>query len=66
MQGDELWARSYAQYIATKSGSAALMRELNEVRNGTNDYRFAQWDDADFKPISAAMDVLFKGLGWLK
>jgi SPP1 gp7 family putative phage head morphogenesis protein len=63
----ELWARSYAQYIATRSGDPLLGEQLDAIRNNPkNPYRFQQWSDEDFKPIADAIDVMFANLGWRK
>lgn len=58
----ELWARSYAQYIATKSSNQILKGELN-VR--INDLLAKQWKPDDFTEIEEAFDRLFEKLGWL-
>ncbi|MGE0444833.1 MAG: hypothetical protein AB7P99_06350 [Vicinamibacterales bacterium] len=58
----ELWARSYAQYIATRSGNALLLADLNRVRSSA--IYPQQWTDADFEPIGRAMDRMFADLGW--
>jgi SPP1 gp7 family putative phage head morphogenesis protein len=61
----ELWARSYAQYIARKSGDPAMREELAEMlraRAGLNLY--ALWEDEEFAPIMKEMDDLFRSLGW--
>lgn len=59
----ELWARAYAQYIATKSGDPLLVAQLQKIRSGPQPWR--QWSDEDFKPISSAIDDLFKKKGWI-
>ena len=68
LRTDELWARSYAQYIAVRSGDAGMMAELRTEQ--AEQRRMAvpittQWQDADFVPIARAMDALFSALGWL-
>lgn len=60
---EELWARSYAQYIATRSQDPALRAQLDKIRAGGQPWR--QWSDEDFAPVAAAIDALFKGKGWL-
>ncbi|HLP01682.1 MAG TPA: hypothetical protein VK163_06625 [Opitutaceae bacterium] len=60
----ELWARAYAQYIATRSGNAMLAGQLDKVRGGMQPWR--QWSDADFKPIAEAIDAFFREKGWIK
>lgn len=58
----EIWARSYAQYIAQKSGDPKMQQQLDIIRGST---QFLQWSDADFAPIAAAIDHVFKDKGWL-
>ena len=63
----EMWARSYAQYIATKSQNPTLLKQLDSIR--TNDYpnaihNLSQWHDKDFEPIASKIDQLFLMLGW--
>ncbi len=60
----ELWARAYAQYVATRSGDATLLAQLDKARGGLQPWR--QWSDADFKPIAEAIDALFREKGWIK
>ena len=59
----ELWARSYAQFIAMKSKDPVLLSELNAARSSTQSWR--QWTDQDFRPIMKAIEKLFKQKGWL-
>jgi len=64
LSSKEVWARSYAQYITTRSGSAKLGNQLTFNRGfGT---KGALWKDDDFEPIAKAMDGIFRALGWLK
>lgn len=60
----EIFARSYAQYIATKSNNQHL-KELLQWEQGSEVYPL-QWDDEDFKPVAKAFDQIFKKKGWLK
>lgn len=63
----EVWARAYAQYIATRSERPILRRQLEEMRKtGFGVYYPRQWNDADFAPIAAEFDALFRNLGWMK
>jgi SPP1 gp7 family putative phage head morphogenesis protein len=62
----ELWARSYAQYIAVRSRDPKLLEQLNTERVKKEVYYAKQWEDADFEPIMQAMDGIFKELGWMK
>jgi HK97 family phage portal protein len=65
LRREELWARSYAQYIAERSGNATLLAQLAAERVDSI-YGDRHWDEADFAPIAAAIDTLFRGLGWLQ
>jgi len=61
----ELFARSYSQYIATRSRNPNMLRAMaNDLKDAM--YGEKQWSDEDFLPIAAAFDELFRGLGWLK
>lgn len=63
---EEVWARSYAQYIAVRSADQALLASLNRFRRRPVGglYFPLQWDDDDFVSISEAIDEVFRGLGW--
>jgi hypothetical protein len=64
---DEQWARSYAQWIAIRSKDTVLLDQVKKITLSTNPAASAsQWVEADFEPIAAAMDLIFKTLGWLK
>lgn len=58
----ELWARSYAQYIATKSSNQILKNELSVA---LSEQLARQWQPDDFLEIEKAFDKLFKSWGWL-
>jgi SPP1 gp7 family putative phage head morphogenesis protein len=62
----ELFARSYSQYIAIRSGDAAMLAELSRERAGGDApiYLPMQWEDDDFAPIAKAFDEVFSKLGW--
>jgi hypothetical protein len=66
LQHNELWARSYAQYIAVKSGDKSLAAELKAIMDPAMAYNQRQWSDADFEPILKAIDAMFTKLGWIK
>ncbi|MEO7718156.1 MAG: hypothetical protein ABIY70_18290 [Capsulimonas sp.] len=61
----ELFARSYAQYIAVESKDPVLLAELTAARD-TFDGKATrrQWQDADFEAIRQAFNDLFEVLGW--
>ena len=64
---EELWARSYTQYVALRSGNPDLAAQLAARRQPQVQGRYIprQWTDADFAPIAAAFDDLFWRLGWI-
>jgi hypothetical protein len=66
-QIEELWARSYAPWVALRSRDPHLLTEVVESRGTDRDVPrfFRQWDDSDFEPIAAAIDQLFRSLGWI-
>jgi hypothetical protein len=66
LQVEELWARSYAQYIAIRYGELPLLHALDAVRTTAQRglHIPLQWHDNDFDGIAAAIDALFSKLGW--
>jgi SPP1 gp7 family putative phage head morphogenesis protein len=67
LEPTEVFARSYAQWVAVRSGNTAMLAQLAEMRiRGTGVYYSRQWDDADFEPIAVEFDRLFRSLGWIK
>lgn len=52
----ELLARSYEQYIATRSGNQALKAKI-AARRAQNAALY--WDDDDFQPVAEAFDRVF-------
>jgi hypothetical protein len=63
---EELWARSYAQYVTRRSGNPALVAALDRLRtpNPGVVYYPMQWSEADFRPIDEAIEELFRRIGW--
>ncbi len=62
----ELWARSYAQYVATKSNDPAMLAQIAAIRDGTSgSWVDSHWSDSDFGPVREAIDKLFATLKWL-
>jgi hypothetical protein len=66
LKRSELLARSYSQYIMTRSNAPALIAVLDKVREKLpNRIYFAiQWSDDDFEPIAEAFDGIFRARGW--
>lgn len=64
----ELWTRSYSQYLALKTQMPALRQQLsaeNKVFTGNIQIK-PYWVWGDFFVIEAAMDELFQALSWSK
>jgi hypothetical protein len=65
----EIWARSYAQWIAQKSSDTVLMRQLNIMlknqQKSVVKYTY-QWQPENFKDVASAIDDVFSQIGWLK
>ena len=64
----ELWARSYSQYVAVKMLSPALLQQIAaENKTITGKIQFnPYWDAADFHAVRSEMDKIFQALGWVK
>jgi hypothetical protein len=58
----ELWARAYAQYVASKTDDVALRKQLAKRLEAKG---AEQWEADDFAPIATAIDDLFASLGWI-
>ena len=67
LQNEEIWARSYAQFIAVKSGYPVLREQLDRLRQRPERrlYYGGQWDDDDFLPILAEIEATFQKKGWM-
>lgn len=62
----EIWARSYAQWIVERSQDPALKSALDSLRRSQNQTDAkSQWSDRTFAPISAAITDLFERRGWI-
>lgn len=62
MQGDEMWARAYAQYVSTRSQSPGLWQEFAAYRARAGGIEY--WGDTDFFPVRDAIDELMKAMRW--
>ncbi len=67
LQNEELWARSYAQFITVKSAHPELRDQLDRLRSRPERrlYHGPQWDDEDFLPILAEIEAVFRQQGWM-
>ena len=68
MKPPELLARAYTQYIVRKSSDPGLIGELVILKFASTLTVEVnkQWSEESFRPVEAAFDRLFKGLGWQK
>jgi hypothetical protein len=64
---EELWARSYAQFVATRCGDETLRGSVATLRRREPGglYWPRQWDDDDFAEIEAAIESLFRRMRWI-
>ena len=63
----EMFARSYAQWLAWKDRSAPLRAELDRaLASPILRDRMERWGLRDFLPIAKAMDDLMEAVGWLR
>ncbi|MGI4789380.1 MAG: hypothetical protein ACRYFS_11095 [Janthinobacterium lividum] len=64
----ELWARSYSQYVAAKKQVPVLLQQIaseNKVVTGNIQLK-TYWSIRDFLSIQIAIDAIFQTSGWLK
>ena len=62
----ELFARAYSQYVAWRSGSIRLRRQVDRaLHSPVLRRRLLQWDYDDWWPIAISMDRLLSTAGWL-
>ena len=60
---EELWARSYAQYVASRGRSEVLLDQIRTRRYPVAAFPL-QWGDDEFEPIARKFDNLFRKIGW--
>ncbi|MBP5531714.1 MAG: hypothetical protein J6Y54_06780, partial [Lentisphaeria bacterium] len=65
LRSDEIFARAYSQYIASRSGDATLLSQLNSSRRGVIFYG-GLWEDDDFAPIAEEFDKMLKKVGMIR
>lgn len=65
---EEMWARSYAQFVTIRGGSARLRAWLDSLRwpQPGKEYHVGQWVDDDFAPIESAIEDVFRRLRWIR
>jgi len=66
LQPEELWARCYSQWIATKTLDQTLLNELWKYQNSNNFItKSFHWSDDEFRPIARKIETLFSAKGWI-
>lgn len=67
LSSDELFARSYSQWVATNSNNAEMIGQLNvQISYSQNSLMPEQWPLTEFEPIAEAIDELFRSLKWIQ
>lgn len=61
----EGFARSYTQYVATRSNNTKMLDDLYKHAGKDVDYP-TQWTAKEFEPIAKAFDELFEKIGWVE
>ncbi len=56
----ELWARSYAQWIAQRTGDPRLRSEIRSHLSQPGIEGYRQWAEDDFRPVASALDAVFE------
>ena len=64
LKSEELFARSYSQYVALKSDNETLLTDLDQYTSYREDDPYYQWQDQSFQPIFGKFDDLFASIGW--
>lgn len=58
----EIWARSYNQYVARRSGETDVLANLKQGKHDI--LGVEQWTSEDFAEIETAIDEVMRSLGW--
>ena len=67
LQGRELFARSYAQYLAHKSKNRVLSYQVRLRRESVEGHFYhVQWAERDFRAVVQAFDQMLEEYGWLR
>lgn len=68
LRPDEIFARSYRQFIAVYSGDRRLLQAVGSRQNkpGFEIGYTVQWTDDEFEAIALELEQVFRRLGWLR
>lgn len=62
----ELWARSYTQWVAMRSGDSTLLDALNKILKSVDPLTAAtHWHGAHFTVVGQEIDAIFRTRGWI-
>ncbi len=65
---EEVWARSYAQWIATRAGNNVIKNQLQVILDGQAAAMVSypsQWNSDDFEVVAEAIGKIVEKMGWL-
>lgn len=62
LKPEEIWARAYAQFIAERSTSPLMKKQLAAAVATDRD---RQWTTEDFAPVAEAIEAMFKKFNWM-
>jgi hypothetical protein len=66
LEWEEMWARSYAQFVTVRSGQAEPLAELRQRQRRAKVSAIpVQWEDDDFVLVEETISSLFRQLGWV-
>jgi hypothetical protein len=68
LEPEELFSRSYAQYVAGKSGNSTIRRQIAEFSNPSRSVSIvpSYWEQDDFGVVTEAIESVIFRLGWRK
>lgn len=65
LQTSEIWARAYAQWIATRANDEKMLREVARIRTVQGARALSQWSPEEFTPIADTITAIFRERGLL-
>ena len=67
LQERELFARSFAQYVADRSKNRVLLHQVRQRRESVEGRFYqVQWAEDDFRGVAQAFDQTLEEYGWLR
>jgi len=62
----EIFARAYAQFMATKTGHKGAMDEISRIVSRQSWIKNIQWSESSFEPILKQFETSFEKIGWMQ